>query len=509
MPTPFSPSFLGGEARARAFLPDDFRDGSRRAEHVRLAAGRAVSPRTLGALKALSARLPASPAREAHLERLGAGRAAVVVTGQQVGLFTGPLYAFAKAASAIAVARALSDETGVPCVPVFWLQSEDHDFPEIDHCVVQPRKGDPVRLSLPAPPGDGRRSVSCLALGPEVSQALDGLAQALDGLPHRDEVLALLRTHYRPGAGWVDAFAGVMAEVFAAEGLVFLDPRDPALMQEVLPLHRRCFAEHQALSRALLEREAALEAAGFEVQVRVRPDVALPFVHAAGRDGPRERIAPQALPAGEVCFSSSALLRPLVQDTLLPTAAIVGGPGELNYFAQVGPLYAHLGLPMPMVLPRARFRVLDARTRDDLAALGRTAAELEVPRAQALASLGGTSGEPTPDAVERELLAAVEPVLASLPKDPRLGDAVELTRGTVARAAARLKARWAFARGERDQVLAQRVGRLQTALFPLGQPQERVYGLPSMAARHGLAEFKAMTFAKLSPFSGVVEELHP
>lgn len=509
MPSRFSPSFLGGEERARAFLPDDFRDGARRAVHVRHAAGRSVSPRTLGALKALSARLPASPQRDAHLERLASGRAAVVVTGQQVGLFTGPLYAFYKAASAVAVARALEAETGVPCVPVFWLQSEDHDFPEIDHCVVQPRKGDPVRLSLPAPPGDGRRSVSCLTLGPEVSGALDALGAALDGLPHRDEALALLRTHYRPGAGWVDAFAGVMAEVFATEGLVFVDPRDPALQEEARPLHQRCFSEHQELSRVLLEREAALEAAGFEVQVRIRPDVSLSFVHLDGRDGPRARIAPQALPARDVCFSSSALLRPLVQDTLLPTAAIVGGPGELNYFAQLAPLYAHLGLPMPMVLPRARFRVLDARTREDLAALGRTAAELEAPRAQVLGGLVRADHEPTPEAVEQRLRAALEPVLASLPSDPRLGDAVELTRATVARAAARLKARWAFARGERDQVLGQRVGRVQTALFPLGQPQERVYGLPSMAARYGLAAFKAAAFARLSPFAGAVEELHP
>src|SRR6478735_8253503 len=126
-----SAAFLRGEARATALLPDDFRHAARRGENVRRAATRAVSAKTLAALRAQSARLPASPAREAHLQALSQPGTVCVVTGQQVGLFLGPLYSLYKAASAVVIARTLQQETGVRCVPVFWLQSEDHDFEEI------------------------------------------------------------------------------------------------------------------------------------------------------------------------------------------------------------------------------------------------------------------------------------------------------------------------------------------------------------------------------------------
>ena len=508
MSSSFSPAFLGGETRARAFLPDDFRDPARRLAQVRRAAARSVSSTTLEALTALSRRLGVSPAREAQLETLRSGRAAVVVTGQQVGLFSGPLYAFYKAASAIAVARALSAESGVPCVPVFWLQSEDHDFAEIDHCFVHARDGSVQRLSV-AGPADSRRSVSSLELGSDVTRALDALTSALGGLPHADETLAVLRRHYRPEAGWVGAFASYFAEVFSDDGLLFCDPRDASLVAEARPVHQRALAECRAISSALEAREAALTAAGFAVQVNVRADVPLSFVHAEGFDGPRARpAAGTAVPAGAVC-SSSALLRPIVQDTLLPTAAIVGGPGELNYFAQLPPLYEHFGLAMPMAVPRARFRVVDERTRKALAELGLPAAKLEVARAEVLASLVTDDGAPTPEAIEAGIVAAVEAELGRLPPDPRLGKAVERTRRTLARAASRLKGRYAFARAERDQVTAQRVDRVQASLWPTGAPQERVLCLPSMAARFGLQAFKASTLSKLEPFSTTVQELHP
>jgi uncharacterized protein YllA (UPF0747 family) len=502
----FSPAFLAGEARARAFLSDDFLEPLARRTRVQRAAERVVSARTLAALRELSARLPESPAREAHLTQLGRPGTAVVVTGQQVGLFTGPLYAFYKAASCIAVARTLSAETGVPCVPVFWLQSEDHDFAEIGHCVVADQAGALRRLQVSVPEAELGRSVSSLRLGQDVEAALSELATAFDGLPYAAEALRLVRTHYQPGRGFVEAFAGVLAEVFREEGLVFVDPRAKALVDEVRPLHERAVLEEPQLSNLLLARVAALEEAGFEAQVKVRLGVPLSFVHEGGFDGPRQRARPEH---PDAVFSSSALLRPIVQDTLLPTAAIVGGPGELNYFAQVGPLYDHFGLPMPMLVPRARFRVVDARARALLETLGRTAAQLEAPRAQVLEALAPPDGAPSAKALEAQLLAAIAPVLEQVPADPRLGDALERTRKSLARNISRFGSRYARARAERDEVRVSRVERLQQVLLPDGAPQERVLSLPSMVARYGLQAFKALTFGKLAPFSTVVQELQP
>lgn len=499
----FAPAFLSGDARALAFLPDDFRHGSRRAEVVRRAATRAVAAPVLAALKAQSARRPFPEARRDALEALGRAGTVAVVTGQQVGLFLGPLYSLHKAVTAISVARALESETGVRCVPVFWLQSEDHDFAEIDHTVVHDREGGLHRLRL-ASPHTPRASVSTIRLGEGVEAVLAQLRAALESQPHVDEVMALLSRHCVASATWVDAFAGVVSELLPE--LVLLDPRDEAIAGCVRPVHERALAECDAMTRVLTEREAALEAAGFDVQVTVR-DAPLSFIHPDGRDGPRYRATPLAQGAGDaLCFSSSALLRPIVQDTLLPTAAIIGGPGELNYFAQLPPLYAHYGLPMPMVMPRARFRIVEPRVRSVLDTLSLRAVDVETSREAVLRRVTPASDAPSAESIEQRIVQATESVLSGV---PGVEDAVKRTRGTIARAANRLALRYGRAQAARDATLTARVDRVQNVLFPDGAPQERVLGFAGFAARMGLEPFVAMLRAGVVPFDGSVKELAP
>ena len=524
MLSPFSPAFLRGEEGARAFLRDDFRDAGKRAAHVRQAGTRRVSEGTLAALRAQSAALPLSAARDANLEQLALPGTCVVVTGQQVGLFLGPLYAFYKAASAIAVARALSTECGVRCVPVFWLQSEDHDFQEINHCHVL---GVDDQLHRPVIEGaDDRTSISTRALGEAVLPQLDALASALEGTSWGSDVMALLRAHYRPDLGWVRAFAGVMSELFASEGLLLVDPREPLLAQQTRSVHLRALEEHEAISGVLLARQAALEAAGFAAQVHVRPHAPLSFFHPEGADGPRYRLEPRGAGWGLVgatqtfsteqlraaapgCFSSSALLRPIVQDSLFPTAAIVGGPGELNYFAQLEPLYAHFGLPMPMAVPRARFRVLEARPRAWLEQLKLNAVDVERPRDEVLAQLRPAETI-SAEAIVKRAHQALDPLMSEIPAtDPDVVDAITRTRGTIDRALSRLAGRHARSLSRRDEVTMSRLERVQRVLFPHAEPQERVFGWPSFASRLGIEPFKDLVFTNLEPFAAEVRELRP
>jgi bacillithiol biosynthesis cysteine-adding enzyme BshC len=526
MASAFSPAFLDGESRATAFLPDDFRRADARVAAVRRAGTHAVSAQTLAALRVQAERFGGSAARSAHLEALGKPGTAVVVTGQQVGLFLGPLYSFYKAASAIAVARALSLESGQPCVPVFWLQSEDHDFQEIDHCFVQSREGAVQTLSLAVQPGDARRAVAGLTLGDGVEGVLSSLETQLEGTARLDEVMALLRRHYQPQHGWVRAFASAMSELFADEGLVLLDPRDAAFADEVHALQLRAFEARASLWEAASRRAGELEAAGFSVQVHVRPGAPLSFFHPDGPEGPRFRLEPkgdgfalvgreasvsveQVRQAPPLCLSTSALLRPLVQDTLLPTAAIVGGPGELNYFAQMPPLYDAFGLNMPMLVPRARFRVVEPRPRAVLAALGLCAKDVEAPREAVLERVSAPVTGVRPEVLERRLDEAVSSVLSELPAGVDLRDALERTKGTFSRAASRLSARYAQALRQRDETVVMRVDKVQRALFPKGEPQERVYSWPNFAARLGVREFKALVFQRLEAFGTDVKELNP
>ncbi|HYH97958.1 MAG TPA: bacillithiol biosynthesis cysteine-adding enzyme BshC [Hyalangium sp.] len=541
MTSSFSSAWLRGDPRALSFLPDRFRHRASRAEAVAAASTRSLAPALHEALVARNARLAPSPARERHLELLARPGTVAVVTGQQVGLFLGPLFTVYKAASAIAAARVLAEETGRPCVPVFWLQTEDHDLPEIDHCLTPRGTGTPLRTALEHPDAaTSRVPVAHRGLGESVTRALAALRTELGSQPHAAEHLELLERAYRPEATMADAFAQVLSALFADEGLVFLDPRDARLAPLAAPVHRRAIEEASAIASALAERGSALAEADFSEQVHIRPGAPLSFFSPDGIEGPRYRLDPVSpgtwslvghpegasvttaellswLDREPLRFTTSALLRPILQDTWLPTAAYVGGPGEIAYFAQLAPLYQLAGLPMPLVVPRARLRVLDDRTRGLLDKLGLSPDEVSAPREELLARLAARSageGFDPPEAVETRLMGTLAPELARLGKqmatlDPSFSHAIERTEESVRVALSRLVAKYGRAVAQRDQVTVERLDRLQTYLAPDGAPQERIYGLPYYASRFGTRGFARLVLEACEPFSGSLKDLKP
>lgn len=522
-------SFLRGEARA--FFGAFFRDAEDRRRAV-AEARRPLSPRVLDALIAQNRRLPTDPSRDAALEALGRG-AVAVVTGQQVGLFLGPLYTLYKTASAIRLAHALTAETGHPAVPVFWLQTEDHDLPEIASCGLPGADGAVQSLSVPASPAD-RISIAHRPLPPELDACLSELTESFANRPHGEAHLARLKRHYRVGAGWSDAFAGLLAELFEGEGLVFVDPRDPALAQEAVPIHERAITDADRISEALLGRVRELEQEGFSAAVHVRARAPLSFFHPQGPEGPRYRLeridgdfreigrgrrhSPEALLAKlreePLAFSTSALLRPILQDSLLPTAAYVGGPGEIAYFAQLAPLYELFNLPMPLIVPRARFRILESRTRRILERRRLTPDDAARPEDELLAACRGEAVSTDADALARRLLVPFEEALEKFTPeltqlDGGLPRAAEKARTHVKRSVLRLARKYERARLHADAALVADVKALKLLLQPDGAPQERIYGLPWFAARYGDRELVERVLREVDPLDPALKELSP
>lgn len=509
-------AYVAGEARA--FFPDHFRDPAARAR-ITARAARPLAPEVARALRAQNAAYAPSEARDANLARLERG-AAAVVTGQQVGLFLGPLYTLYKAASAIAISRALERESGVPVAPVFWLQTEDHDLPEVASCAV-PRDGQPpLVLAVPAS-SEARVSLAHCVLPGEVGACTAALRAELERLPHAAEHLARVERAYRPGARWGEAFGRLLAELFAPEGLIVIDPRDARLAAQTRAVHERALREADAIAALLLERAAALRAAGFEPQVHVRAGAPLCFFHAPGSDGDRRRLlacergfreaargegAPEharehglaelldALGRDPLRFSTSALLRPIVQDTLLPTAAYVGGPGEIAYFAQLSPLYAAFDVAMPLIVPRARFRVIEAKIGRALERLGLTADEALRDPEELAAALAERTAAVTPAQLEAELRARFDAALdGALERLGALAEALEpardKTRAAVHAAAGKLAEKHKAALARQNDAARRDIERVQLALAPLGEPQERVHGFSYYAARYGERAF--------------------
>jgi bacillithiol biosynthesis cysteine-adding enzyme BshC len=452
------------------------------------------------------------------------------VTGQQCGLFLGPLFTLYKAASAVAAARALAAESGRPVVPVFWIQNEDHDLPEIAITHVPRAHGAPLALRLPASATD-RVSVAHRALPDEVTDVLAELRAEIGNLPDAAAHLERLARHYRPGAGWADSFTGLLAELFAEEGLVLVDPRDPVIAAAAAPIHRRALADAAALADVLAARRRELADAGYDETVHVRPGAPLSFFHPDGSTGPRHRLQPAdggfaevgsgrrhtlpdllaALDADPRVFTTSALLRPIVQDAILPTAAYVAGPGEAAYFAQLAPLYAAFDVAMPLVVPRARLRILEGRTLDRCERLGITPDDAARPAHDLAAP--GTVGEGLDDAaLERALVgpfdAAIDGLRARIAAvGPGLDTAIDKTRGTVANAVAKLARKIATAHAHADRARLDELQQLRWALAPHGVPQERYYGPSYFMARWGERAFVERVLATIEPFDPAPRDL--
>jgi bacillithiol biosynthesis cysteine-adding enzyme BshC len=531
--------------QAREFYSGNVRAPEARARAVELAQRTPIAPRVLAHLRAQQARLGASDARARSLDALAAGGCAVV-TGQQVGLFLGPLYTVYKAATAVRLARTMQVETGRPVVPIFWLQTEDHDLPEIALSVV-PRQNDAPLVIAPEIAKHNRSAIAHLPLPQGIGECIARLRQELSTLPHASAHIERIARHYQPAHTWGEAFAGLIAELFEPEGLLVIDPRTPALAELIAPIHRRALEQSDAIAQLLEAQSKKVEQAGFEATVHVRGDSPLSFFHPQGAQGPRTRLRkqgadfveieggnthtlPQLLAALErdpLSFSTSALLRPIIQDSLLPTAAYVGGPAEIAYFAQIPPLYAAFDLELNMIAPRARVRLVEPAASRLLERLGLQCGDLALPEQTLLARVSGLprttamdppitdrAPEPTPPvAFERALTESFESslaqALAELPPDVtrRLSAQLDKTRKKLTLTSAKLAHAYSQALLSHDAQRVAEVRRLKQLLYPGSVPQERVFGFAYFAARYGDRNLIEQLLAAIDPYSPGITEL--
>jgi len=333
-------------------------------------------------LRRQNAALGAGAETQSNLDRLEKG-AVAVVSGQQVGLFSGPAYSVYKALTAIQIAEELT-RSGIPAVPIFWMATEDHDLDEVRHTTWFD-KGKLVRFELLAI-AEAARPVGRISLGAQVEPLAQEAAELLTN-QGSDLLAQYLFESYRPEETYGNAFGKLFARLFAQHGLILMDPLDEGLHKVAAPLYQHALAERDALNEKLLQRGKDLDRAGFDAQVKVAARSTLLF---RMDEGVRQVITASAdkFQSGEKTwereelvhkthiepehFSPNALFRPVVQDYLLPTAAYIAGPAEIAYFAQSEVVYRHLLGRMPVILPRAGFTLVDAKATKLLRRYGLT-----------------------------------------------------------------------------------------------------------------------------------------
>lgn len=411
----------------------------------------------------------------------------VVATGQQVGLFTGPAYTIYKALTAVKLARRLTEQ-GIPAVPVFWLATEDHDFNEVNHCWVFDSTHRPLRIEA----GGAGHSQEPVGQIPVSGSPVEDLRRALEGLPFAGQVLTLAEEAYAPERTFGAAFARLLKGLLSSYGLLLLDPLQPEVRKLAAPLLRRAVEDAPELVRLVLERNQQLETAGYHAQVHVEPQSTLMFVLEAGRRLPLLRQdGGFSAPARSEDLSPSALLRPVVQDYILPTVATVMGPAEVAYMAQAQVLYRALLDRMPVVVPRAGFTLVDSHAARLLGRYGLSLAGMfagadalrERIARKLIPPLLGRRLEET--AAETKALA--EHLCADLVSfDPTLAEAMERSQRKILYQIEKIERKASREMLRRDQRAVEETAYLGRMLYPEKHIQERFYSTLPFLAQHGL-----------------------
>ncbi len=493
--------YCSGEERTRRWYPAGARDRS----WFRASSKQDAHDREK--LKQILAAQNTAPELVASLERLGNG-AGAVVTGQQVGLFGGPLFTPFKAATAIALANAAS-QTGQVHVPVFWLASEDHDFAEVNHVTFPARRELKTLTHANAPETAVR--VGGVVLDESVTPLLDAAWELLG----YSDAMEWLSAAYRPGNTLAGAFAEFYGKVFASHGLLVLEAAGRDVHKLGAPVLRAAIERADELHAALEERNKELLAGGYHAQVAVTERGSLLFLidaETGARNALRRTVATVAEPCGvwqagrdrystdELLgilgneperISPSALLRPVFQDQILPTSAYIGGPAEIAYFAQSAVLYERILGRVTPVLPRLSATLVEPAIDELLAKHELTLESVFTTSEQELAQRLAARAMPVKG---KKLLAAagntLDAELTSLTEymaavDEGLGRSAQTSANKMRYQMNRLRRMAANFQLQKEESLARHAQAVVQALYPDGGLQERLVGAAYFLARYG------------------------
>jgi bacillithiol biosynthesis cysteine-adding enzyme BshC len=465
----------------------EFEDFQKAAAEVRF-----TPERRAALVAALRERNPDGPA----LQMLARPETVAVVTGQQVGLFSGPSYTLYKVLHAVKLAEWLTSR-GLPAVPVFWLATEDHDFAEVNHTWVFDRTYTPIKLEM-------RRTASAQPVGGVAlaNPPLREFRAALDGMPFGEEVSDLVEETYRAGNTMGQAFSELLRRLLARFDVPQVDPMLPVFRELAAPALATAVEQGADLTARVLERNKQLATAGYHAQVHVEEQTSFFFLLENGKRLALRRVGEEyvlngrrfsigELAARAASLSPNALLRPVVQDSMLPTVAYIGGPAEVAYLAQSEVIYDAILGRMPLAIPRTGFTILDNRSDKLLTRYGlsladffhgedalreRVATRLAPPALATAMGEAATAVDGALDRLRREL-AGFDPTLAvALDRSARK---MRYQLGKVERKAGREALR-------RDARAAQDAASLCGLLYPERHLQERLYSILPFLAKHGL-----------------------
>jgi bacillithiol biosynthesis cysteine-adding enzyme BshC len=502
--------YLNDPLALRTFYPSAVRFHHELAQRVPevLSAYRVDRDKVCDALAAMNQRWGAGDATLDNIQLLRESDCIAVVSGQQAGLFTGPLYTIYKALSAVKLAGCLR-QRNTKAVPVFWIAAEDHDFAEVAKAEFIGRDCQLKNVEVSTELHREGRPVGQVVLDDSIDAVVDQLFELLPNSEFATEMKALVKNAWQPGRGYVESFAVMMTSLLGRHGLIFLDPLDPELKRLAAPLYAEAARRAPEIATAIEQRSAELEKTGYHAQVLASANSFPLFLH--DEDGARHAVVriengkykakdiETAYEAEELAtmaeetperFSPNVTLRAVVQDYLLPTIAYYGGAAEIAYFAQTAEVYRVLERPATPILPRSSLTMIERHT-------GRVLERYELTLADFVEGL-----EPVMKRVVEEYLGADTAKLFSNAEqnvnheldrlrqelqtiDPTLASALDTGRKKINYQLDGLRSRFIRAQMARDEAAHRQLQRAFDQLYPNKDLQERHINITSLLARHG------------------------
>lgn len=473
-----------------------------------LAAHRADRNRVADALAAMNQRWRAPEETLNNINLLRDEDCIAVVSGQQAGLFTGPLYTIYKALSAVKLAGCLR-QRGTKAVPVFWIAAEDHDFIEVAKAEFIGRDCQLKHVEVSTDLHREGQPVGRVVQNDSINSVVDQLFELLPNSEFADDMKALVQRAWQPGRGYVESFATMMTELLGRYGLIFLDPLNAEMKKLAAPLYAEAARQAPRIAVAIEERSRELESAGYHAQVMATASSFPLFLH--DEQGARRalvRVANGKYQAKDTAdeytinelaqlaldepqrFSPNVTLRAVVQDYLLPTIAYYGGAAEIAYFAQTAEAYRVLERPATPILPRSSLTMIERHTGRVLERYGLTLADFfegldPVTKRVVEEHLGAGTA--------RNFAGAEEKIHGELDRlkqeletiDPTLASALETGRKKIQYQLDGLRSRFIRAQMTRDEAAHRQLQRASDQLYPNKDLQERHINITSLLARHG------------------------
>lgn len=433
-----------------------------------------------------------------NIKKLTENKACAVVTGQQVGLFSGPLYTIYKALTAIKLTESLKQKGLGSFVPVFWLASDDHDFEEIDHISLIDKENQIVYIKYQGYLSSLKEPVANVELTEEIANCI----QQLDDLTHesefKPEILSRLKTAYQPGRSIVDTFARWMTQLFKSYGLVFIDAAHPDLKDLGKDVFYTEIAHNSPSTRSALETSQKLMQKKYSTQIELHEGILNLFLVEDERDSVqfkgddfsikgksktyKKAELLQLVEKQPHKFSPNVLMRPLYQDTLLPTVAYVGGLSEVAYFAQLKGVYEEFRLPMPIIYPRKSLTLIEKNVDRALKAYDLNVQDMWQ---EADVKINKIAREKIPESLAKAFKTAASHLDKDLTDikqevsgfEHTLEKTVDLTIGKIHHQLNLLEKKILLASKRQNTILTQRFQLLKNCLYPKERLQERVFNI--------------------------------